>query len=150
MAAWALGELDDASAIEALSAAVQNDRSSDVKETAAWALGQIRPDHAPGGLVQALSSTDRDVRLSAAWALGQIRDSSAAPTLEKSLQSESDPSVRRAVFRALLMRGDRSESALTTALKSSDSEIREMATMALAGRGHRPWPWPWPRPRPFP
>ncbi|HJY36209.1 MAG TPA: HEAT repeat domain-containing protein, partial [Steroidobacteraceae bacterium] len=102
------------------------------------------------GLVEGLSSTDRDVRLSAAWALGQIRDSSTAPALEKGLQQESDSDVRRAEFRALLRMGDRSESALTAALKSGDAEIREMAAMALAGRGSRPWPWPWPRPRPFP
>jgi HEAT repeat protein len=108
--------LEDSSAIEALALAVQNDRSSDVKATAAWALGQLRPDHAPSGLVQGLSSTDRDVRLSTAWALGQIRDSSTAPALEKGLQQESDSDVRRAEFRALLMMGGRSESALTTAL----------------------------------
>jgi HEAT repeat protein len=88
--------------------------------------------------------------VSAAWALGQIRDSSAAPALEKGLQRESDAEVRRAELRALLMMGQRSESALETALKSEDAELREMATMALAGRGGRPWPWPWPRPRPFP
>jgi HEAT repeat protein len=150
MAAWALGQLEDSSAIEALSVAVQNDRSSDVKATAAWAIGQLRPEHAPSGLVQGLSSADRDVRLTAAWALGQIRDSSTASALEKGLQSEGDSEVRRAELRALIMMGDHSESALTTALKSSDSEIREMAAMALAGHGRRPWPWPWPRPRPFP
>lgn len=150
MAAWALGQLDDAAAIEALSTALRTDRSSDVKETAAWAIGRIRPEHAPSGLVAGLSSADRDVRLSAAWALGQIRDSTAAPELEKRLQGERDSDVRHAEFRALLMMGDRSESALTTALRSSDAEIREMAAIALAGHGGRPWPWPWPRPRPFP
>jgi HEAT repeat protein len=152
MSAWALGQFHDAaaSALSALATAVQSDRSTDVRSSAAWSIGQIRPERAPSGLVQALHDADDDVRENVAWALGQIRDTTSLPALEKAMQQEHVADVRRVEFRALLLTGEHSERALTEALKSSDAEIREMAVMALAGRGMRPWPMPRPRPRPFP
>jgi HEAT repeat protein len=136
--------------VQALAAAVERDPSADVRSTSAWALGRIEPERAPRGLVAALADANQDVRLDVAWALGRIRDSTTVSALEKAVQAERDDEVRRAEFRALLMVGEHSESAIESALKSSDAEIREMAAMALAGRGRRAWPWPRPKPRPFP
>jgi HEAT repeat protein len=135
---------------QALAAAVQHDQSADVRSTSAWALGRIRPERAPRGLVAALADASQDVRLDVAWALGRIRDSTTVSALETAVRREHDDQVRRAEFRALLMAGEHSESAIESALQSSDAEIREMAAMALAGRGRAAWPWPRPKPRPFP
>jgi HEAT repeat protein len=59
--------------------------------------------------------------------------------------------VRRALVRALIKSGGRSEETLTQLLESSDPNVREAAVRGLAGRSSmNPWPWPWPRPRPMP
>ncbi len=59
--------------------------------------------------------------------------------------------MRRALVRALIASGGRSEAALTELLQSSDPQVREAAVRGLAGRNSfNPWPWPWPRPRPMP
>jgi HEAT repeat protein len=92
-----------------------------------------------------------DVRLKAAWALGQVRDPAALPVLRDALAREADPRTRRALVRALVHGGGRSEPALAALLQSGDPQVREAAVRGLVGRDALgPWPWPWPRPRPFP
>jgi HEAT repeat protein len=152
-AAWALAELEARSAVEALDAAAQQDRSARVRGTAAWAIGQLngRGGRAPAGLQRVLRDEDHDARLKAAWALGQIGDSSALPAIRDALNVERNDDVRRALVRALVQSGGRSEQALTELLSSDDPAVREAAVRGLAGaRSFNPWPWPWPRPRPFP
>jgi HEAT repeat protein len=98
-----------------------------------------------------LTDESADTRLKAAWALGQIEDSGALPAVRDALHVEKNERVRRALIRALMKSGERSEATLTQLLSSSDPEIREAAVRGLAGRdSFNPWPWPWPRPRPFP
>jgi HEAT repeat protein len=131
-----------------------SDKSARVRGTAAWALGQIEGDdggHAPAGLLQALKDENADVRLKAAWALGQIGDSAALPAIRAAARQEKNQRVGKALIRALLKSGERSETTLTELLNSSDPQVREAAVRGLAGNGSfNPWPWPWPRPRPIP
>lgn len=152
-AAWALAELDDRGSVEALSRAAESDRSARVRGTAAWALGEIRPSdrRAPAGLLRVLRDSTTDNRLKAAWALGNIGDSATVRALREALDRETSTSVRRALVRALVKAGGRSEEYIGGLLSSSDPEVREAVIRGLAGReAFNPWPWPQPRPRPFP
>jgi HEAT repeat protein len=127
------------------------DKSSRVRGTAAWALGQLRGGKAPAGLLQVLKDENDDARLKAAWALGQIGDASAIPAIREALQRETSNEVRRALIRALMRSGERSQATLTELLNSGDPQVREAAVRGLAGNNSfNPWPWPWPRPRPIP
>ena len=64
---------------------------------------------------------------------------------------ETNDRARKALIRALMHSGEKSEAALTELLDSKDPEVREAAVRGLAGRSaFGPWPWPQPRPRPFP
>ena len=153
-AAWALGNIGDReSSVEALGSAVEKDRSASVRGTAAWALGTMRGDRrrAPAGLLRALRDESEDTRLKAAWALGNIGDSAAIAPIRDALKADNDTRTRRALIRALLNSGGRSEVAMEELLKSDDPTVREAAVRGLVGRhAFDPWPWPWPRPRPFP
>jgi HEAT repeat protein len=151
-AVWAIGQLEDRSSLDILGAAT-TDRSPRVRGTAAWAIGQLDESgaKAPPGLLRLLNDPDADTRLKAAWAMGQIEDATALPVLRDALKTEKNDHVRRALIRALMKSGERSEATLTQLLSSGDPQIREAAVRGLAGRNSfDPWPWPWPRPRPFP
>lgn len=152
-AAWALGEMNDRTAVEALGAAAESDKSSRVRGTAAWGIGQLRGEggKAPAGLLKVLRDDEEDARLKAAWALGQIGDPASLDAIRAALKAEQSNDVRRALIRAMIKAGGRSEQALTELLSSSDATVREAAVRGLAGNNSfNPWPWPWPRPRPFP
>ena len=153
-AVWAIAQIEDASAVNALGEIVTSDRSARVRGTAAWAIGEVQDDdegHAPAGLVKALNDESEDVRLKAAWALGQIGDSSALPAIRDAMKREKNARISKALIRALMKSGERSEATISQLLDSPDPAVREAAVRALAGGGsHDPWPWPNPRPRPFP
>jgi HEAT repeat protein len=152
-AAWALAQAGDRSNVEALDAAAGSDRSARVRGTASWAIGQLRSEggRAPAGLLRALRDASDDVRLKAAWAAGQIGDAAAVAPVRAALEVEQSATVRRALVRALIKSGGRSEETLTELLRSGDAQTREAAVRGLAGNNaFNPWPWPWPRPRPFP
>jgi HEAT repeat protein len=150
---WALGEIEDSNVLEALSQIAASDKSTRVRGTAAWAIGQISDDNGrvPAGLLQLLRDESADTRLKAAWAVGQIGDSNALPAIHAAIRAEKSEEINRALIRALLKSGERSEKALTELIDSKDPRVREAAVRGLAGRqSFNPWPWPWPRPRPFP
>jgi FOG: HEAT repeat len=144
-AAWALAELNDRTAVDALGAAAANDKSSRVRGTAAWGIGQLRGEggKAPSGLMKVLRDNDDDVRLKAAWALGQIGDPASLDAIRDALKAEQSNEVRRALIRAMIKAGGRSEQALTELLGSSDATVREAAVRGLAGNNSfNPWPGP--------
>ncbi len=152
-AAWALAEIRDRSAVDVLGGVAGDDHSSRVRGTAAWALGELRSSggKAPPGLLKALRDESEDTRLKAAWALGQIGDPAALDAIRDALKAEKGSRVGKALVRALIKSGGRSEETLTQLLSSSDPAVREAAVRGLAGsESFNPWPWPWPRPRPFP
>ena len=116
---------------------------------AAWDSRPRR--HFDASIVRLLRDDEESTRLKAAWALGNIGDSTAITAIRDALKAEQEQQVRRALIRALLHSGGRSESALQELLKSEDETVREAAVRGLVGRNaFDPWPWPWPRPRPFP
>jgi HEAT repeat protein len=150
---WALGNIGDRASVDALGRVAESDKSSRVRGTAAWALGTMRgrDRRAPAGLVRLLRDEEEQTRLKAAWALGNIGDSTALGPIRDALKAEQEQQVRRALIRALLHSGGRSEGAMEELLKSDDPTVREAAVRGLVGRNaFDPWPWPWPRPRPFP
>jgi HEAT repeat protein len=101
--------------------------------------------------LQALKDESDDTRLKAAWALGQIGDSTALGAIRDAMRHENNTEVQRALIRAMMRSGERSEGALTELLASGDPKVREAAVRGLAGNNSfNPWPWPWPRPRPIP
>jgi HEAT repeat protein len=73
LTAWALGEIEDESAVEPLVAALK-DSDEDVRATAAWALGEIESPRALDGLTAAQRDEVGSVRHAATWALRQIDD----------------------------------------------------------------------------
>ena len=149
-ATWALGEVGDASAVEAL-ATVLADSSAKTREMAAWAIGSCEPSKAPTALIKALGDRNRDVRLSVAWALYNIEDAGATAAIEAAYRSETDSEVRIGLIRALGAMGDGAVDALQRLVSSSDKEVRATAVTELAGGGASgPWPWPRPEPRPVP
>ena len=155
MSAWALARTEDRAATDALNAAALNDHNARVRGTAAWAIGQLSErsegSRVPTGLLHVLKDEDDEARLRAAWALGQFRDTSALPAIKEALNAEKVTEVRRALVRALIKSGGRSDRALTDLLSSTDASVREAAVRGLAGaESFGPWPWPEPRPRPFP
>lgn len=106
---------------------------------------------APAGLLQALKDESEDTRTKAAWALGELEDINALPAIREALRVEKSEKVQRALIRALMESGGRSEAELTNLLNSTDPRVREAAVRGLAGKNSfNPWPWPQPRPRPFP
>jgi len=77
-----------------------NDEDSDVRRSAAYALGKIRNEAAVEALLQALNDEDSDVRRSTAYALGKIRNEAAVEALLQALNDE-DSNVRRSAAYAL-------------------------------------------------
>lgn len=68
-AAWALGEIGDARAVDPLLSSLQ-DRSASVREKAIWALGKIADERAVDALIAALDDTDEGV----SWAASEVLD----------------------------------------------------------------------------
>jgi len=86
-AAVSLGQTEDATAVPALIAALE-DSENGVRREAAKALGFLKDARAVPSLLDALSDSDTNVRLYAAYALGEIKDVKAARAL---LQALRDP-----------------------------------------------------------
>jgi HEAT repeat protein len=179
MAAWALAEARGESASAALASALQGDRSEKVRAIAAWALGQQRQSDttalvaaaadramkvreaaiwglgnqhlaaAPTPLIAGLRDAEAPVRVVSAWALSQIADPATAPALRAAFKDEKDDKVREAIFRALMLVGDRSPEVIEQVLQSTDADLRAHAVQMMS-RHRGPWPWPWPRPQPRP
>jgi HEAT repeat protein len=127
-----------------------SDASPNVREVAIWALGNQGIDKAPEALVAALRDPEEEVRVVTGWALAQIHDPATVTALQAAFKAEKDDEVRRALFHALLLIGERSPEVLEWAFGSKDAELRAVAVRMMAGRGFGPWPWPWPRPEPRP
>src|SRR5204862_374611 len=107
------------------------DAAAPVRQTAAWALGEIESPQAIAPLSQALHDRAPDVRAMAAWALGQIESPRAVPVLGDALKDPS-PDVRRAAVWALGQIEDRDAvDLLLPLLRDHDAQVRLAATHAL-------------------
>lgn len=92
-AAWALGEIKDPSAIDALlTALADREVPAEVRGQAAEALACARDARVVPALIAALADSEPEVRFFSAFALGQSADAAALPALEHVAASD-DASV---------------------------------------------------------
>jgi hypothetical protein len=130
-AAWVLGMVGNANAVEGLSASLR-DESPSVRHTAAWALGRIGDARAIDALAANLNDSSAETRSGAVWALGSIGEPRAVDTVIRAL-TDPNPDVRTAAAWALGAIGDlRAETALQHALEDHNAEVRKKAAEALA------------------
>jgi HEAT repeat protein len=133
--AWALGEIEDETAVEPLLKSL-NDSDSRVRARVVWALGEIEHPSAVNGLVTVLNDAEAAVREKAVWALGEIESELAVEGLLP-LLTDTDPKVRRHVAWALgEIESPAAVTALVQALADSDAEVRNQSAWALGEIEH--------------
>ena len=133
--AWALGEIEDATAVEPLLKAL-HDGDVRVRARAAWALGEIEHPSAVSGLLAAMADTEAAVREKSAWALGEIESDLAVDGLLR-LLSDTNPKVRRQVVWALgEIESPAAVPGLVQTLTDSDVEVRRQSAWALGEIEH--------------
>lgn len=122
----------DTTSVRALTRALLNDESEDVRRSAAWALGQIEDRAATEALSQAAQAdASVEVRRTAVWALGQIEDPASVPALEAALD-DADPEVRSTALWALgQVQSPEAVGPLVGVLRDADPEVRKTAAWAL-------------------
>jgi HEAT repeat protein len=139
MAAWSLADGAEHSsiAVEALIAALR-DSDLDVRQTAAWALGNVGSRTAAEPLAAALSDANPEMRRRAAWALGNLNLKQAPPALINGLK-DSDPEMREITAWALYEIEDPTAiGALESALsREQNKELQIAYIRALAAVGER-------------
>jgi len=112
-----------------------NHEDSDVRKSAAEALGKIGSDATIPGLVKALNDENSFIAKIAAEALGRIGSDSAIPELVKALNHE-DSDVRKSAAEALgKIDSDSAIPGLVKALNHKDSLVRRVAANALGKIG---------------
>ena len=135
VAAHALGESGDTSAVNALASLLAEDAVAEVRATAAWALGQMADPRALDALMHAVADEHADVRVAAVWALNELGDRRALPALLRALRDET-PAARRMAARTL---GDLDLSVvpapLAAAASDPDPEVRRFAVWAIGRIG---------------
>ena len=120
--------------VQALQTALTHE-NSDVRRSAAGALGQIGDAKAVDALMQALSDQDSDLRGWAAEVLGQIGNAKAVDALIR-LLSDQDSNVRtRAAWALVKIGGEKAVDALSRLLSDQNSNVRERAAEALGQIG---------------
>lgn len=133
MAAWALGELEDSSAVPALLQALKSAHVA-VRVSAIDALSEIEDDRSVKDLERVLKNdVDDVVRAHAAEALGNHGDASSLAVLADAL-SDRSPRVRYAAVEAMddVHDNEIAPPALVAATKSSDAKLQRLAAMVLA------------------
>jgi len=138
MAAWSLADANhSAAAVEALSAAL-HDSNVEVRQTAAWALGNVGSRAAVEPLSTALSDPSPEMRKRAAWALGNL-DLKQAPPALINLLKDSDPETRETAAWALYEIEDPAAiGALEEALnREQNKELQIAYIRALAAVGEK-------------
>lgn len=131
-AAWSLGLIGDASAIDPLVAAL-TDAEACVREQAAWALGLKGDRRVVAPLLAALDDDAAPVRERAVWALGLKGDERAVAPLVARLHDDH-AGVREQAAWALGQRGDAAAVEALHAAADRDPEpaVRDMARWSLA------------------
>jgi len=103
LAAYALGKIENESALNAVDALILalKDNEGKMRATAAQALGIIKNQKSFEPLIQAANDLNENVRLQAIIALGNIKDSDAIGHLVQALQKDNNAEVRSAAASAL-------------------------------------------------
>lgn len=130
--AWALGEIEDAAAVPALTRALRQNSDRGLRSRAAWAMGEIEDASAVEGLVAVLTDPDVELRKQAAWALGEIESGLAVNGLVRAL-ADAEVVVRKQAAWAL---GEIEDSAAVPGLVAAlagdaDVTVRSEAAWAL-------------------
>jgi HEAT repeat protein len=133
-AAHAFGETDNlievGKAVSALATTLGDDHP-EVRDRAAWALGELEEPSAVPALARALGDQDATVRRKAAWALGEIEDPSAVPALLDTLNDVDEQLRSKAAWALGEVEDARAVPGLVAALKDPHWEVRKMAAWAL-------------------
>jgi SIR2-like domain/HEAT repeats len=121
----------DKRVVEALLVAVR-DKVSNVRGSAASALGQIGDERAVEAVLVTLKDRDSYVRQNAAYALGQIGDKRAEEGLLVALKDEQKSVCVNAAAALGQIGGERAVEALLVALTDEDGHVRPSAARAIA------------------
>lgn len=131
-AAYALGQLEAAGAVEPLTARVGREPAANVREMIAWALAQIGNRSASGALgLLAQRDTSEAVRGMAVWALGQLEDPASVVTLVTVLRDASAEVRGRAAWALGTIEPPSAPAALVAALRDTSRDVRLRAAWAL-------------------
>jgi len=131
-AAYALGQLSAAAAVEPLAARLERDPAVKVREMIAWALGQIENRSSTPALgAAAQRDSSDDVRAMAVWALAQLADEAAVPTLTSLLRDRSTEVRGRAAWAIGSIEPPSAPEGLITALGDPSPDVRLKAAWAL-------------------
>ncbi|MCI0714245.1 MAG: HEAT repeat domain-containing protein [Chloroflexi bacterium] len=133
-AAWALGQLNDGQAVDALLAATEDDDLA-VVEQSILSLGNIGATRATDTIIDLLDDVDADIRIAAIRALGNIGESYTLTYL-KPLVNDNNFEVRAALFRTLTRLGNvEAIDILVQALNDEDPEVLQSAVQSLSELG---------------
>ncbi len=131
VAAYRLGQLGDAVAVDPLVASLSGDLDPAVKLNAAKSLGLLKDKRAVEALIILSASKDGDLRVAAVESLGSIADHSASDALFAAARDER-ADVRDAALKALARIGV-SADRLTADLASNKWQVR-VAAASMLGR----------------
>jgi HEAT repeat protein len=144
-AAESLGKIGDPRALDSI-LPLKHDPAAMVREAAVVAVGRLKPTATDGVvalLALALEDPDESVRQAAVVAIGEVEPDPRLLQPVVGLLRSSDPTIRRAVVRALLqIDSSRSVSTLITAGRDADAEVRQGIVAALGewgGATASPW-----------
>jgi HEAT repeat protein/beta-lactamase regulating signal transducer with metallopeptidase domain len=131
-AAYALGQLEAAAAVEPLTARVGREPAANVREMIAWALAQIGNRSASGALgLLAQRDSSEAVRGMAVWALGQLEDPASVAMLVTVLRDASAEVRGRAAWALGTIEPPSAPAPLVAALRDASADVRLRAAWAL-------------------
>jgi HEAT repeat protein/beta-lactamase regulating signal transducer with metallopeptidase domain len=131
-AAYALGHLGAAAAIDPLVTRLSRDPAEKVREMIAWSLGQIGEQRTTAALGAAAQRDSSEVvRAMAVWALGQLADPASASLLTAVLRDPSAEVRGRAAWALGQIAPAASPAGLVSALHDPSSDVRLRAAWAL-------------------
>ena len=137
-AAESLGKIGDPRALDSI-LPLKHDPAAMVREAAVVAVGRLKPTATDGVvalLALALEDPDESVRQAAVVAIGEVEPDPRLLQPVVGLLRSSDPTIRRAVVRALLqIDSSRSVPALVAAGRDADAEVRQGIVAALGEWG---------------
>jgi HEAT repeat protein len=144
-AAESLGKIGDPRALDSI-LPLKHDPAAMVREASVVAVGRLKPTATEGVvalLALALEDPDESVRQAAVVAIGEVEPDPRLLQPVVGLLRSSDPTIRRAVVRALLqIDSSRSVPALIAAGRDADAEVRQGIVAALGewgGVAASPW-----------
>ena len=137
-AAESLGKIGDPRALDSL-LPLKHDPAAMVREASVVAVGRLKPTETDGVvalMALALEDPDESVRQAAVVAIGEVEPGPRLLRPVVGLLRSSDPTIRRAVVRALQqIDSSRSVPALIAAGRDADAEVRQGIVAALGEWG---------------